>query len=228
MLTHRFSKSLKLIMLVWLALVLHNAHAGDDLNKAKQLIGQATKSIRTFVREPSLQNFRRQLRQARAVVIVPHSIEVGFILGGSGGAGVVLTRAAGNGWRGPAFYTASSGKVGLLAGAKVSELILLIMNQQTLDRLLEGKFKFAASAGVTVVSGAAATSSINADVISYALSKGAFGGVSLEGGVLEFNSELNHAYYGMALTGQDILIKGKLGKRRAFKLIATLQRFAGH
>jgi lipid-binding SYLF domain-containing protein len=207
-------------------MLLHNAYAQDSATDAQQLVDQATQSVQAFTSEPSMQDFRDRLKSAKAVLIVPRSIEVGFILGASGGSGVMLARNSGGGWNGPAFYSAGGGSVGLQAGAKVSELILLIMNEQALSKMLEGKLKFGAGAGVTVGIGAAASTNINADVLGYALSKGAFGGVSLEGGGVEPKPEVNSAYYGKNLSAKDILLDGKAGKQKAVELRAALEKAA--
>jgi lipid-binding SYLF domain-containing protein len=224
MLIHCFYKLLKLAMLSCLAMALNHAWAQDGAIEAQQLVDQATQSVQNFTAEPSMQKFRDDLKNAKAILIVPRSIEVGFIIGGSGGSGVMLARNSGGGWNGPAFYSAGGGSVGLQAGAKVSELILLIMNEQALGKMLEGELKFGAGAGVTVGIGAAANTNIEADVLGYALSKGAFGGVSLEGGLVESRPELDSAYYGKALTAKDILISGKAGKKKAVALRSALQK----
>ncbi len=55
------------------------------------------------------------LSHAKAILIVPHMVKAGFIIGGEGGDGVVLVRQ-GIHWSNPAFYSMGAATFGLQAG----------------------------------------------------------------------------------------------------------------
>lgn len=173
------------------------------------------------------------LKQARAVAIFPGMIKAGFIVGGTGGTGVLLARNKDGSWSPPAFLKIAGASVGLQIGVQSTDLMLVIMNQAGLQGIIKQNAKLGvdasvaagpvgrrASAGVTGVSK-------KADVFSFSRSKGAFTGVSLEGAGLEFAASLNKAYYGRAVTLTQVLAgKGIKAPASAGKLISVLKKYA--
>ena len=68
--------------------------------------------------------------------------------------------------------------------------------------------------------------SLSADIYSYSRSKGAYAGATLGGAGIETDKETNQAYYGKALTANDILFKGKaVPPASAKNLIAVIEKF---
>lgn len=64
----------------------------------------------------------------------------------------------------------------------------------------------------------AAAPNLSADYLSFARSKGAFIGISLEGTVIAARDECNKTYYGKPVRPMDILVKGDVSNPRAAKL----------
>jgi SH3 domain-containing YSC84-like protein 1 len=60
------------------------------------------------------------------------------------------------------------------------------------------------------------------DFVSYAKSKGAFVGMSVEGSVLDVRDTLNHGYYGKPVTAADILVKQVAANKQADALRAAV------
>ena len=132
----------------------------------------------------------------------------GFIIGGTGGTGVLVVRdEKTNDWSQPAFYTIGSVTLGLQIGGEASQLIVMAMSQKAIDSLLSSSFKFGgdASAAIGPV-GAGAKENITADFISFAKSKGLYAGINLEGAVVNVRDSLNEAYYGKKVAPVDIII----------------------
>jgi lipid-binding SYLF domain-containing protein len=154
------------------------------------------------------------------VLIAPEIVKAGFILGGSGGRGVLLARNAKTGkWVGPAFYTLATGSVGFQAGISVSEVVMLVMTEKGLNSLLSTSFKVGGDVSVAAGPvGAGAKSNIAADLISYSRAKGIYGGLNLDGTVVSTNDEWNSAYYGKAVTPPDILIRQNVRNPQAIPL----------
>ncbi len=72
----------------------------------KQLVADSWQTLGNFLDDEKHVQFREQLPQAKAILIVPRLVRGGFILGGSGGRGVVLTQdAKSKGWSQPAFVS---------------------------------------------------------------------------------------------------------------------------
>src|SRR5437868_6632729 len=83
----------------------------------RNLVIDATVTVANFLNDPDMTWLKRNIRQAKAVLIAPKVAKAGFILGGSGGRGVVVARDAMSGrWVGPAFYTLATASIGFQAG----------------------------------------------------------------------------------------------------------------
>lgn len=132
----------------------------------------------------------------------------GFVIGGSGGTGVLLVRGENNAWSEPAFYTLGAVSVGLLAGGQAAEVVILVNSQTAIERLLTNSIKLGGEASIAIgPKGGGKAANVSADFVSYAKSKGAYVGASVDGSVLDVRDSLNHAYYGKAVTPGEILVK---------------------
>ena len=84
----------------------------------------------------------------------------------------------------------------------------MILTDKGLSAVLDSQFKFGANASVAVATIGAeiqgsTTTAVGADIVAFALSRGLFGGVALEGSVLSSRSEWNQGYYGQPFAGQQ-------------------------
>lgn len=171
---------------------------------------QSAQAARVFdaimgTREKSIP--RDLLRRAEAVAVFPGVLKGGFIVGGRRGSGVISRRVK-SGWSAPAFFDLTGGSFGLQIGAASTDYILLFMNQEAVESLLGDKFEIggegSAAAGPVGRSASASTDlKLNAQILSYSRSKGAFAGLELKGVVIKPDNEDNSQVYGM--TAKDIL-----------------------
>jgi len=160
------------------------------------------------------------------VLIVPEIVKAGFIIGGSGGRGLLVAKEGGK-WVGPAFYTLATASVGFQAGVAASENVTLVMTQKGMDSLLSSTFKMGADASVAAGPvGAGAKSDVVADLITFSRSKGLYGGLNLDGTVVSVNDDWNKAYYGKPVLPPDILIKGTASNKGAAKLLSDVSKAA--
>jgi SH3 domain-containing YSC84-like protein 1 len=139
------------------------------------------------------------LDKAEAIAVFPGVIKAAFIFGGKGGQGVISKRTR-KGWTAPAFFNLSGGSFGAQIGATKTDYVLLIMNQDGLDGLLKDKFEIGGEVGVAAgpVGREAAASTnprLDAGILSYSRSKGAFIGAALKGAVISPDNDLNEAVY---------------------------------
>jgi lipid-binding SYLF domain-containing protein len=205
----------------------------DDATDATQLVQKATMSFDNFLAAKELAGFRDLLKKARGILISPQVLEGAFIFGISGGSGVFVVHDLKTGrWNGPAFYTIGEASFGFQAGGKESQVIMLAMTERGVNALLSPSVKLGANvsvaAGPVGAGASAATANISADIISYALSKGLYGGVSLEGAVVAVRHEWNAAYYKEpGVTPTDILIRGDVSNPESGKLIAEVSKATG-
>lgn len=161
---------------------------------------------------------------------MPQLLKAGFIIGGSGGSGVLLVRDDETGqWSETAFYTLRSGSIGFQIGAQASEVVLMMMTEKGVESLLSTTLKLGADATVAVgpvglgIEGATAPN-LSADFISFARSKGLFAGISLEGAVIAARNEWNSAHYGQPARPVDILVRHKVSHKRTAELRAVVTK----
>lgn len=141
------------------------------------------------------------LDTAEAIAVFPGVLKAAFVFGGRGGQGVISRRVKG-GWSAPAFFNLNGGSFGAQIGAQKTDYVFLIMNQAGLDGLLKDKFELGGEAGVAAgpVGREAAASTnprLDAGILSYSRSKGAFIGAALKGAYISPDNDLNEAIYGV-------------------------------
>jgi lipid-binding SYLF domain-containing protein len=150
------------------------------------------------------------LDDAKCVVIIPHLVKGGFIVGAKHGRGVATCRTP-QGWSAPAFVSVGGGSWGLQIGVEAVDLIMLVMNEKGLQHLLANKFQLSgegsAAAGPVGRHASAGTDwKLESEVLTYSRSKGAFAGLTLEGAVLEQDDDSTKAIYGKEVGFRPTLV----------------------
>ena len=148
------------------------------------------------------------LDKAEAIAVFPGVLKAAFIFGGKGGQGVISRRTR-NGWSAPAFFNLGGGSFGAQIGATKTDYVLLIMNEDGIKGLLKDKFEIGGEVGVAagpVGREAAASTNLRLDagILSYSRSKGAFIGAALKGASIRPDNDLNEAVYN-GKTARDVL-----------------------
>jgi lipid-binding SYLF domain-containing protein len=193
----------------------------------QKLVNAADATLANFMRDPEMTWLHRNIGRAKAVLIAPEIVKAGFIFGGSGGRAVLVAREGGK-WRGPAFYTMATGSVGFQAGVSVSEMITLVMSDKALNSMLAANFKMGGDASVAAGPvGAGAQSNVVADMIAFTRAKGVYGGVNLDGTLINLSDDWNKAFYGKPVLPPDILLRGTVSNRQADRLLASVAKAAG-
>ena len=208
---YRFAKLLLVLVVVMFPLVAGAQDTRERSNKkALAAAKQSERAAQVFnqimaTREKSIP--RDLLQRAEAVAVFPGVLKGGFIVGGRRGSGVI-SRRVGSAWSAPAFFDLTGGSFGLQIGAASTDYVLLFMNEEAVESLLSDKFEIggegSAAAGPVGRSASASTDlKLNAQILSYSRSKGAFAGLELKGVVIAPDKEDNSQVYGM--TARDIL-----------------------
>jgi len=198
----------------------------------QHLVDSATLSLQDMMGGPEATQAEDLLRKARAVVVCPNIFRAGFILGGEGGGCLMVARDAQGGWSDPAFYTLGSASFGFQAGVQSAEVMMLVMTTGGLNALLNSQFKFGADAGLTVatlgagVNGSLSTA-LDADIVSISKTEGLYGGISLQGSVLNSDSGTDAAYYAANYDARQIVIGLQGTNPGANPLRAALGRYGG-
>ena len=158
------------------------------------------------------------LSKAKAILVFPTMVKAGFFVGARYGKGFASMRAQDTGeWGAPAFLYTVGGSFGFQFGAEAVDLILLVMTQRGLEGLLSEKFTLGGDIAVAVGpvgrhAEASADVFMQGEIYSYSRSKGLFGGVSVKGTVITSDVTANLAYYGKALSAENILLSNQTGE----------------
>ena len=198
--------------------------AGEE--DAQGIVDKARIAFSEFMRDDNYSWMREHLKDAKGVLIYPQVVKVGYILGGSGGTGVLLSRDTKTGeWSYPAFYTMGSVSIGLQIGGESAEVVLLVMSQKGMDSLLSSNFKLGGDASVALGPvGGGAKSDITTDFLSFSKSKGLYAGANLDGSYLGVRESLNKAYYGKDVDTVDIIVKQSVSNKGAIPLREELKK----
>jgi lipid-binding SYLF domain-containing protein len=181
------------------------AHAAS----AGSVLAHANATVSDLRHDSVFGDARHNLRNARAVLIIPGLVKGGFIFGAEGGDGVLIARTR-HGWSSPAFYSLGSASFGLQIGLEQAQLVMIIMTDRALRAVERSKVKFGADAGLTVVTlgagvGGATSGNLSGDIILWSKSQGAYGGLTLNGSVIAPEDDTNADFYGHSVTVPEIL-----------------------
>jgi len=149
------------------------------------------------------------VKDAKCIVVVPHLVKGGFVIGGEHGRGIASCRTAA-GWSAPAFISIGGGSWGLQIGVEGVDLVMLIMNDQGFQHLLSSKFELtgegSVAAGPVGRHASAGTDwKMTTETLTYSRSKGVFAGLTLEGAVVEQDNDSTRAIYGKQMAFRNIL-----------------------
>jgi lipid-binding SYLF domain-containing protein len=208
-----------------LAVSLFPASASAQSEQQK-LVDEANATLTNFLRDPEMTWLQQNIGRAKAVLIAPEIVKAGFIFGGSGGRAVLLAKEGGK-WRGPAFYTMATGSVGFQAGVSVSEMITLVMTEKGMNSMLAANFKLGGDASVAAGPvGVGAKSDVVADMIAFTRAKGVYGGLNLDGTLVNLSDDWNRAFYSKPVQPIDIFVRGTVSNPDADKLRGEIAKAA--
>src|SRR5579872_2085804 len=150
------------------------------------------------------------LERAQCIVVIPGLKKAAFIVGGQYGRGFASCRKADHGWGAPAAIRMEGGSFGLQLGGQSTDVILIVNNKRGMDHLVSDKFTIgadAAAAAGPVGRDAKADTDVmmHAEILSYARSRGAYAGFSVEGATLRPDHEEDRKLYGRGITNKEIL-----------------------
>ena len=207
--------------------------SADDRQDAYPLVEKARFALEDFMGDKNMEAFHDLVKKARGMLITPQLLKGAFIIGASGGTGVFVARDERTGqWTGPSFHTIGGASFGLQIGGQASEVILVAMTQRGVTTLLSNSIKLGADAGLAVgpvgAGVQASSANLSADILSFARSKGLYGGISLDGAVVDVREGLNEAYYGKKATPTDIFIRHAVSNPHSAGLIQAVEKATGH
>jgi len=200
---------MKRLMVLLMMLCLGSLAWGSNKADVQDRIDNAAKVLQQIQAAPDTGIPDEILAKARCVAVVPHMLKAGFGIGGEHGKGLVSCRNA-NGWSAPALFTITGGSFGFQIGGEGVDLVMLAMNDTGMQKLMNDKIELGADASVAagpVGRHASADTDIklNAEILTYSRTKGAFAGVALKGAVMRQDKDSTEAYYGRDIPNQTLL-----------------------
>lgn len=162
---------------------------------------QAAEVLRKVMSVPEREIPRDLLEGAEAVAVCPGVLKAAFIVGGRKGDCVISRRTLKRQWGAPVFYNLAGGSFGAQIGGTKTDYVLLFMNAEALKGLMEDKFELGGEVEATAgpvgrAAGASTNPTLDAGILTYSRSKGAFLGLSLKGVAITPDNDLNEAFYG--------------------------------
>jgi lipid-binding SYLF domain-containing protein len=162
----------------------------------------------------------KKLFTASVAVVLISVVEVGFMISGSIGTGIIMKRNNADGkWSHPVACGLTGLGWGFLVGGSVKDLIVFIFDADTLHAMAYDKLGVKVGGQLEATIGTTGRST-NMDftvseqgfgnTISYAFSKGAFIGISVEGAVIGARHKINQTFYKSPTVTPDEIFMGGL------------------
>jgi lipid-binding SYLF domain-containing protein len=205
------------------------AMAEPEMAKLEEKLQAAKAAYRELLETPDRSVPAALLENCRAIAVIPSAIKGALGYGARYGQGVISARDADGKWSPPSFIKLTGGSVGFQIGAEKSDVVLFFMTDKSLRSLLDSKFtlggKVSVAAGPAGRSAEASTDlKLDAEIYSYAKSKGLFAGISLEGARLAPDRSANQVFYGGPIDPKTLLLDHRSPRLpdAAKEFIATL------
>ena len=195
---------------------------GDESDKSKeaQRLEDAREVFQAIRQIPDAEIPDPLLDNCRCIAVLPGVIKGAFGWGARRGHGVISCRDSLRGWSPPSFLTLTGGSFGLQLGVEKTDVVLFFMTERGARSLVESEFtlggKGSVAAGPVGRSAEASTDiKLNAEIYSYARSKGLFAGLSLEGARMNTDKSSIKKFYGEEIDPKVILFEHKVPARPA-------------
>jgi len=193
-----------LLSLVPAALGNKESKERERLEKRSQRITEAVRHIHS---QRESQVPASVIREAKGVIILKQ-YEAGVIFGAKGGFGISMRKKENGSWGPPAWVRTAEISGGLQLGAQQLNVLLVIMNEKSLEILKKRKFQLGVDATVTrgpVGSNYEARTGIDADILVYTDFSGYYAGATFDGSLLLPDRRTNELTYSERLEIADII-----------------------
>ncbi len=190
----------RMLCILALACLNTSGWAADDRAAVQDRLQRAGDVLNQIMAAPDKGIPRDVYAHAKCVAVVPALKKAGFVFGAEHGKGVATCRTA-SGWSAPAFFSMTGGSWGAQIGGAEVDLVMLIMNDKGMQQLLSSKFELGGDA--TAAAGPVGRDAsgntdwkMDAEVLTYSRSKGAFAGIALKGAAIHSDDDATQAFYG--------------------------------
>ena len=169
------------------------------------------------------------LDSAKCLAVIPSMVKIGFVFGGRHGRGLATCRTK-SGWSAPAPFTVTGGSWGLQIGGEAIDVVMLVMNDNGMERMFSSKFKIGADASAAAgpvgrhVQGETDWK-MRAEVLTYSRARGLFAGVTVNGASITQDKDGTRILYGRMIPSAQIL-KGQVkAPEGSHTFLATVRKY---
>lgn len=167
------------------------------------LLRQSARALREIRAATPARVLDDALPLARAVIVLPGVYQAGLMYSVQLGSGVLVARRADGGWGAPVFVGLAGVGYGWQAGVERSRLVLVITEEEMVERLLSGASLDLGAAAKYDVLGVREETGVGSlvterPVIAFSDGAGIMAGVALRGGALSVDGGRTRAYHGGA------------------------------
>jgi lipid-binding SYLF domain-containing protein len=192
-----------------------------EASNAQLEVQHAAATLRQMTQQaPGIES---QLRNARAVFIMPRYGRGALVIGGGGGPGVVMVKGE-NGWTGPALYKVGSVNIGAQAGSEGGAIVMILETDRAVQALEKrNAFSLDATAGLSIVKWSKAVEAkTNApDIVMWTNLKGLYAGAAVGVTDAKFDARETSRLYGKTVSAEDVL-EGSVHTALADDLVSAL------
>ena len=208
---NRLSGSIGLVAMIAALGLASPAFAEVTDAKLDQKLKDATAVYHELLSTPDRGVPEALLKGCRCIAVIPNVIKGAVVYGARYGTGVMTCRDPGGKWSPPCFVSITGGSWGLQIGGESSDLVLFFMNERGARSLMTSS-KMTLGGQASVAAGpfgrsaeASTDLKLNAEIYTYAKSKGLFAGLSIAGARLAADKKANAQYYGRPVSVKQLL-----------------------
>jgi lipid-binding SYLF domain-containing protein len=207
----------KILLFAFLAAALARPSLAQSSSDARERIEKSILALEDIMRleKPEERLPGRLLAKAQGIAVIPGVIKAAWGVGGQYGKGIVSIKQADGSWSDPVFLSLVGGSVGWQIGVQKSDIILVFKNRRSIEQIASGKLTLGADASIAAgpvgrQAEAATDWEMEAEIYSYAKSKGLFAGVSVKGAAMKFDEDVNTVFYGREGRSAEEIFSGRL------------------
>lgn len=182
-------------------------------NNEARLVEDAAEVFRALTQVPEKEIPDLMMKDTYGVAILPGVQKAAFVIGGQYGKGILLAKDSAGGWGAPLFITLTGGSIGWQIGVQSSDLVLFFRTRRSVDGVLKGSYTLGVDVSVAAgalgrQAGAGTDTELQAEIYTYARSRGLFAGVMLAGAKLDVDLDAASTYYGRSNLGAEEILGG--------------------
>ncbi|MFA5564179.1 MAG: lipid-binding SYLF domain-containing protein [Candidatus Caldatribacteriota bacterium] len=223
------------IFFLWFILILilfsGNTAFTQELSQEEEKIIESIDVLHKIVAEEDQATVIGELlKNARGVAVFPKLTRIGLGIGVQFGKGLILRKDyQTKQWYGPSFIEIKTASVGPQIGIQDVSLLLIIMDDATLDGFKKADFDIGAN--ISISPGPTAETihkdaQLRDSIYTYSYREGLYAGFTLEGSVIQADNDANKNFYDTDIASEEILETIEPNNTSALKLIIEIEKIS--